>query len=87
MAFAEALARGLPIVGTTGGAIPQTVPAAASRLVAPGDVAALSEALRELIEDDGRRRALAAGARAAAARLPSWSESGAKFSDVLALLS
>jgi glycosyltransferase involved in cell wall biosynthesis len=86
MAFAEALAHGLPVVGTTGGAAPHTVPAAASRLVAPGDVAQLTEALRELIEDDGRRHALAAAARAAAARLPSWSDSGAKFSNLLARL-
>jgi glycosyltransferase involved in cell wall biosynthesis len=86
MAFAEALAHGLPIVGTTGGATPHTVPAAASRLVAPGDVAALSDVLRELIADEGRRRTLAAAARAAAASLPSWSESGAKFGDLLARL-
>ena len=83
MAFAEALAHGLPIVGTTAGAIGETVPVAASRLVAPGDIVALSKALRELIEEDGLRRALAAGARAAAAMLPSWSESGARFSDLL----
>jgi glycosyltransferase involved in cell wall biosynthesis len=86
MAFAEALAHGLPIVGTTGGATPQTVPAAASRLVAPGDVGALREALRALIENVDRRRAMAAAARATAAGLPTWSESGAKFSDLLANL-
>jgi glycosyltransferase involved in cell wall biosynthesis len=86
MAFAEALAHGLPIVGTTGGATPQTVPGAASSLVAPGDVTALSEALRELIESDDRRRTMAASARAAAAYLPTWSDSGAQFSDLLALL-
>jgi glycosyltransferase involved in cell wall biosynthesis len=86
MAFAEALAHGLPVIGTTGGATPQTVPATAGRLVAPGDVGALAEALRALIEDDGHRRALAAGARAAAASLPSWRDAGAKFSDLLARL-
>ncbi|MBV8190580.1 MAG: glycosyltransferase family 4 protein [Alphaproteobacteria bacterium] len=86
MAFAEALAHGLPIVGTTGGATADTVPAAASRLVAPADVASLSEALRELIEDTDRRHALAAAARAAAMRLPTWSQSAAKFSDLLAAL-
>jgi glycosyltransferase involved in cell wall biosynthesis len=83
MAFAEALAHGLPIVGTTGGATADTVPASASRLVAPDDVAALSEALRELIQHDGQRCALAAAARSAALRLPTWSQSGVKFSDLL----
>jgi glycosyltransferase involved in cell wall biosynthesis len=86
MAFAEALAHGLPVIGTTGGATPHTVPASAGRLVAPGDVAALTEALRELIDDDHRRHTLAAGARATAARLPSWAESGARFSDLLTRL-
>jgi len=84
MAFAEALAHGLPVIGTTGGATPHTVPASAGCLVAPGDVAALTEALRALIDNDDRRRALAAGARAAAARLPSWADSGAAFSTLLA---
>jgi glycosyltransferase involved in cell wall biosynthesis len=86
MAFAEALAHGLPVIGTTGGATPSTVPASAGRLVAPGDGLALSEALRELIDDGDRRRALAAGARAAAAGLPSWADSGAAFSALLARL-
>ena len=83
MAFAEALAHGLPVIGTTGGATPSTVPASAGRLVAPGNVAALTGALRELIDDADRRHALAAGARAAAARLPTWEESGARLSELL----
>lgn len=83
MAYAEAIAHGLPVVGTTGGAIPQTVPASAGRLVPPGDVAALAEVLGGLIEDDASRRALAAGARAHASTLPTWACSGARFGRAL----
>ncbi len=86
MAFAEALAHGLPVIGTTGGATPSTVPSSAGRFVAPGDVGALTDALRTLIDDDDVRRTLAAGAREAAARLPSWTNSGAAFSDLLTRL-
>jgi glycosyltransferase involved in cell wall biosynthesis len=83
MAYAEAIAHGLPIVGTTGGAIPQTVPSTASRLVPPGDVDALAKALRDVMESEAARHALAAGARAAAAALPSWAQCGEKFARVL----
>ena len=83
MAYAEAIAYGLPIIGTTGGAIPQTVPASASRLVPPGNVAALAQAMHEVMANADRRRALAAGASAAAAKLPSWTHSGEAFSRLL----
>lgn len=85
MAFAEALAHGLPVIGTTGGATPYTVPASAGRLVEPGNVDALTDALRALIVDRELRERLAAGARAAASALPSWADSGDKFSDLLTL--
>ncbi len=38
MAYAEAIAHGVPVVGTTAGAIPDTVPADAGVLVPPDDV-------------------------------------------------
>ncbi len=75
MAFAEALAYGLPIIGTTAGAIPETVPADASLLVPPGDGEALTAALRMLLDSPPLRARLAAGAAAAGARLPDWTAS------------
>jgi glycosyltransferase involved in cell wall biosynthesis len=76
MAFAEALAHGLPIVATAGGATAQTVPQGAGLLVPPGDVAALRRALRRLICDAALRAGLQAGAREARHSLPSWCEAG-----------
>ncbi|HET7595176.1 MAG TPA: glycosyltransferase family 4 protein [Stellaceae bacterium] len=72
MAFAEALAHGLPIVGTTAGAIPETVPASASLLVPPGDGDALTASLRLVLDNPTLRLRLAAGAAAAGAALPDW---------------
>ncbi len=72
MAFAEALVRGLPIVATRAGALPETVPADASLQVPPGDVGALRCTLRRLLGDAALRGALAAGARRAGAELPDW---------------
>jgi glycosyltransferase involved in cell wall biosynthesis len=82
MALAEALARGLPVVSTTGGAIPYTVPSGAGVLVAPGDDRALADALRLLLSEPGaadRRAELAATARRYGRTLPSWDEAIAEF--------
>jgi glycosyltransferase involved in cell wall biosynthesis len=80
MAFAEAIAHGVPLVGTTAGAIPETVPANAGLLAAPEDIGAFSAAVRRLIEDSAERHRLAASARAAAAMLPTWEQSAEAFS-------
>ena len=86
MALAEALARGLPIVSTTAGAIPNTVPADASLLVPPGDEAALAEALARVMMEPGLRERLAAGARAARRDLPDWPTACARFAAALAAI-
>jgi glycosyltransferase involved in cell wall biosynthesis len=81
MAYAEAIAHGVPVVGTTAGAIPDTVPAAAGVLVAPDDIEALAVALQRVIENPADRERLAAGARAAT--FPSWPQQAALFARLL----
>jgi glycosyltransferase involved in cell wall biosynthesis len=83
MAVAEALARGLPIVSTRTGAIPEIVPDNAGVLVEPGDVAALTAALTDIISNPSLRRSLAEGARRARARLPTWPMAAVKLTTVL----
>ena len=79
MALAEALARGLPAISTTAGAIPDTVPDDAGLLVAPGDARALAAALRRVMTEPALRSRLIAGARAARARLPGWDAAARAF--------
>lgn len=87
MAYSEALSRGLPVIGTTAGAIPDTVPQAAGLLVAPGDVAELAAALRRVIADAELRRRLSDGAWTSAETLPTWQQSAAIFAAMLEKLS
>jgi glycosyltransferase involved in cell wall biosynthesis len=86
MAYAEAVAHGLPVIGTSAGAIPDTVPPDAGLLVDPGDSFALAKALRRVIGDAGLRRRLASAARAAAPQLPTWRHSGEIFARALEAL-
>jgi glycosyltransferase involved in cell wall biosynthesis len=86
MAYAEAVAHGLPVIGTSAGAIPDTVPPDAGLLVDPGDSFALAKALRRVIGDAGLRRRLAGAARAAAPRLPTWRHSAEIFARALEAL-
>jgi glycosyltransferase involved in cell wall biosynthesis len=83
MAYAEAIAHGVPVVGTRAGAVPDTVSEGAGVLVRPDDIDALAAVLRHLIESPAERERLAAGARAAATTFPSWQESAALFAHVL----
>jgi glycosyltransferase involved in cell wall biosynthesis len=83
MAYAEAIAHGLPVIGTTVGATPETVPPGAGILVPPDDRAALVTALRRLIADPGERERMAAAARNAAAALPTWQDSAMLFASAV----
>jgi glycosyltransferase involved in cell wall biosynthesis len=86
MAVAEALAHGLPVLATRAGAADLTVPAGAGILVEPDDPVALRQALRDLLAEPALRRRLAAGARAAARRLPTWGQAAEAFAAACAEL-
>ena len=84
MAYAEAIAHGLPVIGTTAGAIPDTVPAGAGVLIPPDDVSALAAALRRLIAESRRTRNASPPARARPPRqLPTWRASAELFSQAI----
>ncbi len=83
MVLTEALARGLPIVSTTAGAIPDTVPPEAGVLVAPGDEEALAEVLSKLLRTPSRLERLAVAARSHARDFPSWNHAVNAFADAI----
>jgi glycosyltransferase involved in cell wall biosynthesis len=75
MAVAEALARGIPVIASRVGGVPQAVGAGDGViLVSPGDVGALREALSRWMTDPALRVRLKAEARRSRFALPRWSD-------------
>jgi glycosyltransferase involved in cell wall biosynthesis len=60
----EAMACGVAVVATTGGAIPEVVGPDAALLVSPGDADALASAISTLLDDPERRRRMGVAGRA-----------------------
>lgn len=83
MVLAEAMARGLPIVCTTGGAAAETVPDGAGIKLPPGDATAFAGALRDLLVSPPLRQTLAAESWNAGQRLPRWDDTARRVADVL----
>jgi glycosyltransferase involved in cell wall biosynthesis len=83
MAVAEAIAHGIPVVATDTGAIAAIVGAEAGLIVPVGDQAALAAALGRLVGDASLRASLAAGARRARRRLPTWDDAVDRFAAAL----
>jgi glycosyltransferase involved in cell wall biosynthesis len=89
MVVSEALARGMPVVATATGGLPEALgrTAAGTRpglLVPPGDPAALAETLRCWLVDRDLRRRLRYAARERRAGLAGWSVPAALIAGVLA---
>lgn len=83
MAYAEALAWGLPVVGTNGGAAVQTLDTPAARVVAVNDDTALAKVLRALMTDQTLRTQMLAAARLHALRLSDWPSVGHRFAQAV----
>lgn len=83
MVVSEALARGLPMISTTGGALADTLPAGAGLRVPPNDPGALQDALLRWLNEPALRRELTASAAARRDRLPDWAESARRFNAAL----
>lgn len=83
MVVTEALARGLPVITTTGGALDETLPEGAGLKVTPGDVKALTHALSRFCDEPELRASLKAGAEAVRETLSDWQHAGAAFAKAL----
>lgn len=83
MVYAEAIVCGLPIIATTAGAIPDTVPETCGILTEPGNVKSLQEALEKMISNEDLRNNYKQGARNAAAEFPTWQSSATQFVEIL----
>lgn len=83
MVITEALAYGLPIVTSNGGALRDTLPPAAGLSVPPDDVEALATALRQPLTDPALFDALKSGAAEARWNLSDWAACTVAFNTII----
>ncbi|GAA0780136.1 glycosyltransferase [Roseibium denhamense] len=83
MAFTEAIAYGLPVIGSGEGAVRGTLPKGAAIYCETGNVPAMKSALESLIVDRSQWHRLADAARKASADFPAWADTAKQFESVL----
>jgi glycosyltransferase involved in cell wall biosynthesis len=89
MVVTEALARGLPVITTRTGGVPEALGrtsdgAVPGLLVPPGDPAPLAAALRDWLTDRDLRAALRAAARSRRETLTGWPQTAERIAATLA---
>ncbi|NUT38173.1 MAG: glycosyltransferase family 4 protein [Hamadaea sp.] len=90
MVVTEALARGIPVVASDVGGVPEALGATSDGgvpglLVPPDDPAALAAALRAWLDDEGLRARLRQAAVSRRPELPGWDVTAARFAEILTL--
>ncbi|MET1413485.1 glycosyltransferase family 4 protein [Roseibium sp. HPY-6] len=83
MAYTEALAHGLPVIGSGGGAVEDTLPQEAAIYCGIEDTGRLKSALKLLLSDATARHDIAQAAEKAAAALPDWRDAASRFAAAL----
>jgi glycosyltransferase involved in cell wall biosynthesis len=83
MVLAESMAHGIPVVTTTAGNIPYTVPAGMGLLVAPGDVNELADAIRSLFDDTEKYSALCSAASQYYRQSRTWEQAVGEFEMII----
>ena len=83
MALTESLAHGIPVVTTSAGNIPYTVPAGMGLLTEPGNEEQLADSIRSLFDDPVRYSALCSDASQYYIQSRSWEKAVAEFELIL----
>ena len=83
MVVTEAIARGIPVITTDAGALPDTLPPKAGICVAHNDAVALADALASVITQPDRLHELTQSAVSARTSLNSWSEQVSDFKNAI----
>ncbi|MES1930530.1 group 1 glycosyl transferase [Salinisphaera dokdonensis CL-ES53] len=83
MVVTEAIAAGLPVVTTTGGALADTLPAGAGCSVTPGDATAFARSLRRLMTDRAWYDSTCTAVLRARHALPGWDDATHAFAAAL----
>lgn len=83
MVLTESLARGVPVLATDAGAVPETLGEGPGLLVPPGDPEAFASALRRWLTDGDLRRGLKGSAVQRRGSLRSWADASRELRGVL----